>query len=176
MFDKMVLLLLRIKCKVLIPILTVAGSSRGFSISDCLKKTLPLEIRHSILSNPGTRSLLITPATNPSRPLIEALCGSSGMSALWAVSRPLASSCSLKKACVFSRTCLSSLSSRKLDFRLTALSLSSLMSPSVFSRCAYKRDSIKKIKKSKLISFQMFPKVPILDHSNCKAVSRISSQ
>jgi len=44
--------------------LTVVGSSKGWSSSACLRKTFPLEIRHSILSKAGTLSLSITPATN----------------------------------------------------------------------------------------------------------------
>ena len=115
--------------------LTVDGSSSGISISACLRKTFPLEMRHSILSKAGTLSRLMTPATNPRRPLLAAWA-SSGMSALWAESIPLDSSWSVKNVCVFSNTCLSSVSSRKLDFKWTALSLSSLISPSVFSRWA----------------------------------------
>lgn len=44
--------------------LTVVGSSRGSSISAFLRKTLPRHTLHSILSNVGILSLLITPATN----------------------------------------------------------------------------------------------------------------
>lgn len=44
--------------------LTVDGSSRGVSISACLKKTLPRHARQSILSNGGILSRKMTPATN----------------------------------------------------------------------------------------------------------------
>ena len=42
----------------------MTGSSRGVSISACLRKTLPRQARHSIRSKAGMRSLRITPATN----------------------------------------------------------------------------------------------------------------
>lgn len=43
---------------------TVTGSSSGFSISAWRRKTFPRHTRHSIRSNVGMRSRLITPATN----------------------------------------------------------------------------------------------------------------
>lgn len=42
--------------------LTVSGSSKGSSMSACLRKTLPLQARHSILSKGGSVSRKITPA------------------------------------------------------------------------------------------------------------------
>ena len=42
------------------------GSSSASSISATLRKTLPLQARHSIFSKAGNRSRRITPATNPS--------------------------------------------------------------------------------------------------------------
>lgn len=47
--------------------LTVTGSSRGFSISAWRRKTFPRHTRHSMRSNVGIRSRLITPATNLER-------------------------------------------------------------------------------------------------------------
>lgn len=44
--------------------LTVDGSSKGVSISACLKKTFPRQARHNIRSNAGILSRSITPATN----------------------------------------------------------------------------------------------------------------
>ena len=41
----------------------VLGSSRGVSISACLKKTFPRQARHRRRSKEGTRSLAITPVT-----------------------------------------------------------------------------------------------------------------
>lgn len=43
---------------------TVVGSSRGSSMSACLRNTFPLQTLHSILSNVGILSLPMTPATN----------------------------------------------------------------------------------------------------------------
>lgn len=42
----------------------VLGSSRGVSISACLKNTLPRQARHKRRSKEGTRSREITPVTN----------------------------------------------------------------------------------------------------------------
>lgn len=54
-------------------LLTVVGSSRGSSISAFRKKTFPRHTLHSILSNVGILSLLITPATNLHRPNAQEL-------------------------------------------------------------------------------------------------------
>lgn len=108
-------------------LLTVTGSSSRSSISARFRKTFPLDATHSILSKAGSLSRLITPAMKPSWPPSSL--------AFWE-SMPWASPAVEKKACVFSKTYLSSVNSRKLDFRLTAFSESSLMSLSVFSMCA----------------------------------------
>jgi len=45
-------------------VLTVAGSSKGMSISSYLRNTFPRQANHNILSNDGTFSRGITPAIN----------------------------------------------------------------------------------------------------------------
>ena len=70
------------------------GSSRGSSISACLRKTFPLQARHSIFSKAGRRSLRMTPATKPSwrpPPAPPSSWGgrpATGALALWATRAP----------------------------------------------------------------------------------------